>query len=235
MEDFIEYVTKYKPDFRTCIRGATAQEIEKLEEYAKYPLPSSYKSFLNYMGQDGCGIRLSGDGTSDIQFILTTYEEFISTSEWDIPGGCILVGLGTLTPNVCLKLEGDKDPPLVFTTPTTISDLYAESLYKLIYRDAFVIYRTKVFPHRAYLTSSYEDIGRKNLVEPAFEIAQSLGFEKHWFSDAIQVCGEREGAAIYINQFEQQGIAIGICGEENSDIQNIGDAFIRGIGVKRYQ
>jgi hypothetical protein len=240
MEEFIEYVSKYNPDFKNCIRGATTEEIEKLESYAGYSLPDSYRNYLRLMGNEACGIKLSNDGTSNIKDILEQYEEYNSSEFRGIPQECILVGLGGLTPDICLRLDKDEEPNLVCITNSEFADseieyLYSESLEKLIYQKAFIIYRSKKFLHRSYYGSSFNDIGRKYMLPFASQLAQAIGFDRLWFSDAIQFCGQKEGAGIYITQFEQEGITVAICADKLSDIQQVGSEFIKGLGVTPYK
>lgn len=228
MEQFYKYVSRFKSDFRTSKQGAIQEEVDELERYIKYPLPMLYKEFLYHMGKETGDFRIS-EGTSDIRTILAYYRECLESGDWDIPPNCILIAAGYS--NTCLEYIGNAEPRVVFADDEVIG-LYAETFEKLLYKQAFLMYRLRAYAHEAFYTSSYATIGRKHRVAEARNLALKLGFEEQWFSDAITFCGEQDSIAIAVNQYEEQGLAIIIRAKDIKIAAETGRHFEGEFGVK---
>lgn len=227
MEDFVEYVSKYRPEFASEIRGAGNAEIILLERMAGVSLPADYRAFLSLMGHADGGLNLTFDGTTDIDEIIDLYQA-AAVKDW-LPPDCLLVGVGKLALQaMCLRLGAGKEPPVVLAEGKTVTRTHAESLRKLLFRTAFMKYRTKALVHRAFgSTASPEPV-----LKQGRELAGLLGYEEMWFSDAVAFCGEKGGAAaVVVNQYEGEGVSVVIAADDLGEVQRVSEA-VREFGCE---
>jgi hypothetical protein len=70
------------------------------------------------------------------------------------------------------------------------------------------------------------------MFKAASEIAIRLNFKAHWFSDDAAFCGEKEGAGIFLEEYQGSGLWIRIGANSQAEVKKIGDAFQREIDVK---
>jgi hypothetical protein len=138
-EEYLDYISKYKKDFRARIKGATEEEIEHLESVVGQPLPDFYKFFLRYMGHETGEVDLFHVASTDITDILEYYEteDLIEL----IPPDCILIAAGDF--DLGLHITGTGEPAIVSMGNPNI--LYVESLKKLLFQDVFTTCHMKSF------------------------------------------------------------------------------------------
>lgn len=188
-----------------------------LETLTKDLLPKSYKTFLEYFGQDNGGLNIAYDGTTCISEIIRFYSHYVITGKEKIPDNFLLIGLGE-PPAEDVYLERLNVGERVFLSQEgSLLTLYADSLEQLLYRLAFAIYPMNTLPISRFYTNN--DIS--NQKEYASEIASNLGINKLWFSDSIEFCGECSDTAIIINQYENHGLAIRISALNEMAIEKI--------------
>jgi hypothetical protein len=232
MDGFMDYIKNRDPLFPTLIRGASQKEIETLENWVGdlvgLSLPPSYKRFLSRLGHNDGGLAIGLDSTTNIVKVLDCYQNDIAKGLGKIPPNCILIGFGGLVvPEVCLEFFCDSEPRVIISEQDSILEFYAESLEKLLFRKAFMMYALKRFPYATFLVGT----NVKRLLEPAQKIALFLGFKPLWFSDAIAFCGERDDAIIGISQFEAQGLSVRIAAPKRAEVERMSALFINQLGV----
>src|SRR5262245_13634576 len=233
MDKFLAYVVQFDPDFPGRIRGATPQQLAELEQLSGIPLPRSYTAFLLKMGVDDGGVNLTVDGTTNIKEMIAYYRSELLTRERELPGQCILTGVGAVSvPDIGLDCRGPGDPPVMFTDGDEYAGLYAETLEKLLFNSAFSKYRLALFPWEAFYAASFASLGRRDVSGTARAVAAECGFEPAWFSDRVTWCGEKLDAAVCITQYEGQGIAIRVAAQDREEVVRVGSAFLRQLGVR---
>jgi hypothetical protein len=233
MQKLIDYISRLNPDFPTVIQGATPSEIAMLENQVKHlvgrPLPPSYKSFLSCLGRNDGGLAIGCDATTNIDEVIGYYQNYLAKGKAKLPPNCILIAFGgVVVYELCLEFVNDREPRVVVSENDYILEVYAESLKKRLFQNAFMQYEHKRFKG----STLYGGTDIKRLMKPASEIALGLGFNQLWFSDAITFCGERADAIIKISQYERQGIAVRISGNARAAVKAMGNIFINQLGVK---
>lgn len=230
MENLVTYVSQFDPKFRERIRGASLEEINTLRQLSSGRLPKSYEHFLKYMGKDDGGLNIAFDGTTCINKIISYYQKYIVPGKEEIPDEFILIGIGS-PPGEDVLLEGVSmvEPQVFFTGEGTPLTLYAESLEKLLFRVAFATIRMNNFSYEVFYTST--TLSRQR--EAAEALAISIGFQRHWFSDKIEFCGEMQSCAILINQYPEHTMAIRITGESKDELEHIGRFFAERFGMEQ--
>lgn len=200
---FIDYVTAFNPAFPSRIRGATQEEIARLEQLAGPPLPSFYREYLERMGHGDDELIGRPEPITDITDVITFYEENVASGENPVPDGCIFIGVGgCCTGNVVVERGAHGR---VFDTDDGEKDiLWAESLENLLYHYAYMIYRPKQFPYDAF----YVNTDAKQVVASASMEAAQMGFKPLWFSDAITFCAERDDSVLILSQRKGSGLGM---------------------------
>ncbi|WP_437965127.1 SMI1/KNR4 family protein [Sorangium sp. So ce260] len=201
MRSFIEYASRFDPAMSSRIRGATQDEIRKLELVSGHSLPSDYRDYLALMGH-GDDRTISVDELStDVSDVISFYEENVATGEDSVPDDCIIIGVdGVIIEQVYLEHQ----PPgrVFFSSDGQKHGMWAESLGKLLCKHAYMRYR----PRQLHYSAAYATANPRPAIDAARTEALRMGFAPQWFSDAITFCGERSGIVIIINQFERQGL-----------------------------
>jgi hypothetical protein len=222
MDKFIQYSNRYNPEFESQIVGANSAEIDKLEELTGRRLPSVYRNFLARMGHGEGGLDITFGGTTDLTKITDHYKESIVTGNHKLPPNAVLMGLGNFNIEYIYLDAGDSaNPRVVFTENARISRLYAETLEKLLFRLAFMKFRLKAFEFSGFCTGS----NPQNLLGSAKGLAEKMGFTELGFSDSVAFCGSKNDAAIAINQFEGDGLAVIVGTQTPADAQIIPKLF----------
>jgi hypothetical protein len=233
MEHYLAYMASFDPGFPARIRGATGEQIAELERLAAMPLPHSYRAFLERMGLNDGGLHIAFEGTTAITEILDYYRTEVLTGERKLPRESLLIGVGAISiPDIALDCRGPGEPPVVFTDGDQFAGLYAKSLEKLLFQTAFAKYRLAVYPWEATYSSSYNEIGKRHLTDVACSVAQACGLQRAGFSDRIACCAEKSDVAAYISQYEGQGIAVAIAGQDRHEVSRIGSEMVRQVGVR---
>ncbi|KYF69765.1 SMI1/KNR4 family protein [Sorangium cellulosum] len=201
MRSFIEYASRFDPAISSRIRGATQDEIRKLESVSGHPLPSDYRDFLALMGHGDDRIISNDELSTDVSDVISFYEEVVATGEESVPDDCVLLGVdGVIVEQVYLE----RQPPgrVFFSSDGQKDGLWAGSLEKLLCKHAYMRYR----PRQLRYSDAYATANPKPAVDAARAEALRMVFVPQWFSDAITFCGERSGIVLIINQLEYQGL-----------------------------
>src|SRR5437016_2302712 len=144
MEDFIQYVSQFDPDFASRIRGASAEEINTFERLVGLSLPPVYREFLSRMGHDSGGIDIAFEGTTRITEVMDYYQDLVLTGKVTAPRNCIVMGIGSPpTEDIALQLAPDGACPVFFASGGELLHLYGDSLEKVLFRGAFADFRMK--------------------------------------------------------------------------------------------
>ena len=228
MEQFVDYVTRWEPDFANRIRGATSSEIGELEELAGRPLPQTYRAYLSRLGRNDGGLDIGQTATTEIKQVIDFYREALAAGD-SLPLDCIVIAVGGVgVGETSLQIRFTDEPRVVDTSDDRIEGLYAESLPILVYRISFMKYRARCLPYSAIYVST----GKANELAQGQSTALALGFVLQWFSDSICICGERSDAVFMLNQFEGRTPWLRIAATERNQVENIGEGFARSIGVR---
>lgn len=232
IEQLIEYTSRWRPTFRDGIQGASAQEVQELKQLVPYPLPRVYEEFLLHLGHGDGGLHVAMDGTADISDILVLYRDF-KAGEADIPEQCVVIGTGRLVEDICLMLAPGGEPTVVFTEGDKVIGLYAESLIKLLFRNAFTDFGVSSRPFQAFYTASFADLGRTNKLMQAQQVVCDLGFKEEWFSDGVSICLTRGDTLIAVIQLAGKGMGVLIGASQAGEVDRIVDALRNELGELR--
>ena len=232
IDELVVYVERFSPGFSKSIRGATEKEIRELAQLVGLPLPVPYVAFLRRMGHEDGGLSLALEGTTKISHIIDSYRECVSDGEALAPDGYVLVGTGRISRDVCLECVGGQRLKVVFVENAKVVGLYAESFPGLLFRNAFAVFRLKVMAFSAQYVASYAQLGRRSVLGLARRLAVELGFQEQWFSDSIVFCGEMQGAAIAITQYQEQGMGVYVVAQDASELDRIGRVFKERFGLE---
>lgn len=225
---FVDYISQYAPAFAQNIEGAPDPEITELENISAYKLPDAYREFLALMGHRDGGLDLGQGSTTDLREVLQYYGKFILTGQEQVPPDTALISVGGFAAgDLGLFYGAAEEPRVVNIEDGNIKSAYAESFLKLLFRIGFIKYKLAAFPSSAIFTSPR---GRSSLSE-ASQFAETSGFAAQWFSDFIAFCADKEDASLAINQFENRGLWLRIAAGNRQEVERIGAAFVRGIGV----
>jgi len=230
MEHFIQYVSQFEPDFASRIRGASEEEIDTLERLAGLRLPPIYRTFLSRMGHASGGIDIAFEGTTRITEVIDYYQNSVRTGKARVPPNSLIIGIGSPpTEDVALQLGSDRACPAFLASEGELLQLLADSLETLLFRVAFATFRMKLF----HAGGTYRNNSAARQRELADAVAVEIGYQRQWFSDSIEFCGERRDSAIIINQYQHHGLAIRIRAESDTEVESIGSVFAQRLGVVR--
>jgi len=231
MEELLEYISRYRPQFTREIRGATEEEIAQLEQLVGRPLPQQYRRFLESMGRDPGTFRFSSDDAMTVGDITYYYREQ-QRGETKAPPGCVVIAWGGaeyLEQQLSLEHGPPESSRVLVSADEEIVELYAASFEKLLFRRAFIEYPVLLGTSRGIWIGA-EDMSQ---VERAAALARANSFREHWFSDQVAFCGEREdGALIVCDQLADQPLTLTITASRRSIVTNSAKPFEKELGVK---
>ncbi len=194
MEQLIRYVAQFDPQFPQRIRGASAQEIARLEQLVGFPLPPTYRAFLEAMGQDMGGLELFVQDTSCISDVIEYYQRWVLTGQIKLPLNGIVFWFPDL-PHHDLMLQsgdGNSEPRVYQIEDGEMRGPYADSLEQLLFQRAFVKYLLSPLPYKRW----YSNERRTEQLQQTATLIRSLGAHIHTFSDSFTLCVESEGLAL---------------------------------------
>ncbi|MBI4864763.1 MAG: SMI1/KNR4 family protein [Candidatus Riflebacteria bacterium] len=229
IQEFIEYVRAFSPTFVDSISGATEEEVQLYERLVGRPLPPVYREFLLAMGRDFGGLELFAMSTTDIRRLIQVYQTEVPSQETIIPPDCVLMALEEFNEQeVLLQGPMGEEPRVVFSAGGYVVEQYAESLGKLLFRHAFVLFRQEALPHRRSYAGGRSDV---RVLREACELALGLGFAPLWFSDSFVFCGETDRASIVCDQGERSSVWVKVTAQVEADADRIGAEFARRFGL----
>jgi hypothetical protein len=231
---FLDYVTRYAPNFPLSIEGASPKEIDQLQEVIGRTLPESYRQFLYLMGKGSAWINLGRDhntaGTTDIREVTRAYQKYINTRSHRIPSNCIAISVLGPDFDVCLDLGIASDEPrVVISEGFTVYEEYAETLNQLLFRTAFVHYQPSRWMYHARFRSTVNG----QVKQQALSLAASTGFSELWFSDRNAFCGERPTASICLRKYEHDALVATIAGQTADEVSGLGQVFSEKLKLRR--
>ena len=233
MQKFIEYILSFQPDFLEKVEGATPEEIESLERTIGFPLPQQYKEFLLLMGKNTGSFSFGAEEeTANINEIIEFYEEIKEDGE-TISEDYVVVVLGFLDRLCILNEDADGESKVMILDGNKIVGYEAQSLENMLLKMAFTLYKLPSFPH--YRT--YSDASREKRLPLAEEIVNFFDFKTLWFSDATEICAQKDNAAISISQTQFEGMTVGgvvvyVAANSKEEAKRIGDVFERELKTK---
>src|SRR6185295_16715563 len=142
MEELLEYICRYRPQFREEIRGASEEEIAQLEQLVGHPLPHQYRRFLEVMGRNPGTFSYSNDDAMTVGDIIYYYKE-IQRGETKAPPDCVVIAWGGaeyLEQQLSLEYGAPESARVLVSSSEHILELYAASFEKLLFRRAFIQY-----------------------------------------------------------------------------------------------
>jgi hypothetical protein len=242
MDQFLDYVSRFAPDFRKKIQGASPEEIEALERAVHRPLPEAYMHFLARMGRHAGGISLGYDTTTEISVVTA----FHGGRGRPTPPDCVAIAVGDVL-DVCLHLPPGGGERVLSSDGVLVYVILAESLPKALFQYVFRNYEVRSHAHVAAATidhvaaRAYAAANQRSMGETARELALELGFQPEWFSDAYSFCGRKDGTALFVLQQQLQGkdvvdmeavVAVGAPTEGEADRTTA--AFRDRLGLRPY-
>ncbi len=177
IEALVDYAAEDDPDFRNRLKGAAPGDIARLEAFAGFPLPGSYRFFLERMGADAGGLKLQAGCRTEPSAVLALHERLRENPFPLIPKGTILIGAGNLG-ELILDPRKTREPEVCLYSEGELARRVSESLEKLLFR--------RVFQAHIGRRSNRADLEGQNVGPRLLEAAARLraaGFETLWFSE----------------------------------------------------
>jgi hypothetical protein len=237
LQEFITLVERYDPGYSRKLRGASPEEISRLEELAGQPLPERYQEFLARLGRDMGGLEIEG-----VDFHIERILAFYRSGHWPPPRGYILFAIQEDDPQMDYYLEctrpGARDCPVVrFPSEGEFSkESYFESLdpslNDFLLSMAFSEKRMGDFDLQRLLMPSTGS--RKQdpeaLVDPielarvVDERAHRLGFERVARTSVAYRFYDQPDAALYVRLDEAGGImGVTVAARKPRELERISD------------
>jgi len=94
LDQFLQFVTRYDPDFRNRIQEARREEIDTLQQLVGEPLPPCYVEFLERMGHSDGGLDLAYDGSCDINDVIDYYRDVARNQFFPPPRNSVVMATG---------------------------------------------------------------------------------------------------------------------------------------------
>lgn len=219
IDKLVAYAAALEPQFPQRIAGAPRSDMLELARYAQISLPDAYYGYFSRMGRSSGGIQLVSDGVSSFSEIFARYRDTIVPGTTKLPPGCLLLAMGQIAFRfLCVDLSEPGVEPVRFTSSTERKAILAESLEKLLYRQAFLTFGLKL--HACYgIWSNTDD--PQGVASFGREL-ERFGFLRQWFSDAVGFCGEREDARAYVEQTEGQATTVQLTCRNAAELESIG-------------
>lgn len=244
LQDLIQLVERYEPRYSQKIRGATLEELQRLEQWVGRSLPACYREFLALMGKDMAGLEVEG-----VHLEIDRITGFYSSGHWQPPSGYILFGIQEDDPYLDYYLDctssADSDCPVVrFPSEGEFSKeeyFYPidPSLKDFLLSLAFSAKRMELFDHERVFTPSTSSLPRAGLISTRAEIvhligerALQLGFERVAPTAQAYRFYDHPEAAIYMRFDEGTGnLALTLATQKARDLERIGDALSSGTSL----
>jgi len=198
----LDYIQQYRPSFTQEIRGASSQDIERLESLLGRRLPAVHRAFLECMGAQTGPLKLY-EGAMDptIEALL----EYSTEETWRPPAAYVLFAMDTGPQGSDLFLDtstSDSDPAVVRGEPSqdfkSRCRLDHESLSDALFSAALISIRMPLLPFRASMHAAprwSEQFGGTGLSR-LDEMARRLGFMRLPFGASWSPSYERGDAVI---------------------------------------
>ena len=157
MQELVDFIARYRPEYPATVAGASAAEIAALEEAAGRSLPADYRDFLRVFG------RSAGEPKPFAMQFDTALDEvlrFFRKSRWKPPPPFLLIGRDRSGSDMDLCLDLDAAEPRVVLfqrwwepgEPMRLSVVY-QSLPQMLFSQSFLSVRLPLLPHQATFVS----------------------------------------------------------------------------------
>lgn len=203
IKSLIDYIAQYAPEFPNTIHGAPIEQIERLETLISRPLPSSYRAFLESMGESTGTLELwEGNMDTSIETVLEHY----SGEEWLPPPEYIFFALDIGPQGSDLFFDcthPDREPPVVRGEPSSnfqsTCRIKSESLLGALFSTALLTIRMPCLPFRAsmYATEAWTHRFKGQGLLMFGQLAERLGFVRVPFTGVWSPGYERGDAALH--------------------------------------
>jgi hypothetical protein len=235
VDQLLSFVARYDGNFATRVRGARAQDVAALGRLVGRPLPPAYAAYLARMGENDAALTWAFDASTTIAAVTAYYRERAAGTA-RVADGCILIACdGVQVPEVSLQGQ-QRQPRVVFTCSGTVRGVFAESFEKLLLRSAFRRYWPLGHACSRFYSAPWEELGRQPVLPRAQDIVARAGFRPLWFSDTIAYCGQRPGAAAFLQQYENQGLTVKLAGDVEAELDELGRSLAAQLPIaKRYE
>lgn len=216
MHDLIEFIRQYDPQYSSKIRGASAEELARLEQLVGRALPARYKEFLLHLGKNMSDLQMP-DTDFQIGRVLKFYElgkrrpparyMFIGAQVAD-PYDRYLLDCGDGPSQDCPVLRADNQES--FKTTDELWVAYP-TLKDMLFVLAFSVKRMSLLPHRRQFTPALEEgddgLSRvpPGLMDAVVQVMRSLGFESLPYTSALNPLFERGDAAFFASRNPEGG------------------------------
>ncbi|XXT25189.1 SMI1/KNR4 family protein [Sorangium sp. So ce429] len=237
MERLLRYLEALDPEILGGIEGAEDDEIDALERLAGRPLPASYRDFLRTFGCDLDWIELGGP-TFSISAVARAYQH----ERWSLPADLIGIGVARREPrtDVFLQSTGDGEPRVVsipLTEPEEAEEVRAHaerelagSIEELIGTEAFRVLRVGAMRFRATLAQRRLRGGE---LPRATTLAESLDFERLWFSTSSGCSFDRGDAALIATQRARSMLIVELAAETEAELERLRARFAAELDLVR--
>jgi hypothetical protein len=239
LRELIDFISRYDPEYPRKIRGATQEEIDRLEQLAGRTLPAVYREFLSYMGKG-----MGGMGVITVSFDIEQIERFHGEAgkQFNWPRRFLLIGeheqdpffhyfldLETLHDGDCQVVAFDYQLDANTIRPEDIYER-APSLKQLLTQIAFLGKVMGRFPHQERSIFTYPQHQARGVdstvVLSLFEkAALRLGFQKMSFSTPTHLMLARDDAAIYAKAGLPGMVAMTLLGKDERELLRIREVF----------
>jgi hypothetical protein len=179
--------------------GASPADIDAYAALVEWPLPALYRGYLQELGEGDGALRMADDSDGRLATLATFYREQEHSEVPEIPPNAVMIGVHGLSGELALLYRDDAGDPhgTASGEPLVVVCEYGETRYPYartfrnhLYRQAFV---------RGLFRAGHHFSLRRNdpaLLPDVRRTLEDLGFRACWFSDAYQVCLERDDAAV---------------------------------------
>jgi hypothetical protein len=218
MEDFLPFVLHYDPDFRSRIRGATASEIDQLEELVGLSLPQDYRTYLTLMGHYDDGLDLFVDAHAFLRDVREYYAECKADGDEPAPPGYVMVAVdGVGVRDMCI----DATSAVYQCDRTVMEGPFAERLAK---RAKAVVF-DRYAPRRFTWSATFASTTRTPLRDAVRVVASTLGLEPRDFSDRWTFYADDANRCVCFSQQEGQAALLRVAAATQEEIRQIGARF----------
>lgn len=232
----IDLVEQYAPGFASRIQGASSEELHRLEEQLRHPLPNSYKDFLSLMGKD-----LGGFETPQVDLRLERVQDFYEVTEPQPPHRFIFIGAHDEDPYMdyyldCRMPTGSQCPVIRAESPEQL--LKPEKLWRSFasLEDMLFVWafrnRLSRLGHRRKFSPALQRNSQGMMVIPpgilgsVEALAARLGFQKLPHTSPLTLLFERGDAALYLSRpTPEGGITSELAAQDSREFRKVEEAI----------
>ncbi|ATB38376.1 hypothetical protein CYFUS_003810 [Cystobacter fuscus] len=230
IQGVVQFILERWPASRTPLRGASKDEIHRLEEVQGRTLPEAYKTFLTHVGHGSDGLAWE-----HIDFRPSAIERFVTRSRRLslVPRRYILVGRdlteSELEYFLDLGVDSGNGPPAVRVPVINLEDKLepeserihpdATSLAEMLFREAYHDLRVEPMQHM----SLHSDVrGENPPKERAEQVLTELGLIRHPLSGPWVQGYESDEGVIEVRWLKGEGLQLIAASDHEEWISKVG-------------